>query len=122
MPGKSAAQKSFDRLVRLAKKLKLEDVTSDKASHGAPTLRVHDRPFVHIKEAGVMVLHCPLEAKDMLMEMAPDIYYQTSHYEGWPTVLVKLDQIGDEELSLRIENAWRFKAPKRLAAKRPTAG
>ena len=122
MPGKSAAQKSFDRLVRLAKKLKLEDVTSDKASHGAPTLRVHDRPFVHIKEAGVMVLHCPLESKDMLMEMAPDIYYQTSHYEGWPTVLVKLDQIGDEELSLRIENAWRFKAPKRLAAKRPTAG
>ena len=66
MPGKSAAQKSFDRLVRLAKKLKLEDVTSDKASHGAPALRVHDRPFVHIKEAGVMVLHCPLEAKDML--------------------------------------------------------
>ena len=122
MPGKSAAQKSFDRLVRLAKKLKLEDVTSDKASHGAPTLRVHDRPFVHIKEAGVMVLHCPLEAKDMLMEMAPAIYYQTPHYEGWPTVLVKLDQIGDEELSLRIENAWRFKAPKRLAAKRPTAG
>ena len=63
MPGKSAAQKSFDRLVRLAKKLKLEDVTSDKASHGAPTLRVHDRPFVHIKEAGVMVLHCPLRPR-----------------------------------------------------------
>lgn len=122
MPAKSAVEKSFERLVKLAKRLKLEDVTTDKASHGAPTLRVHDRPFVHIKEAGVMVLHCPLDAKDMLIEMAPDIYYQTPHYEGWPALLVRLDQIGDEELALRVENAWRFKAPKRLAAKRPQAG
>ena len=122
MAAKTAAQKSFDRLVRLARKLKLEDVTSDKTSHGTPTLRVHDTPFVHIKAAGVMVLHCPLDAKELLIEMAPDIYYQTPHYEGWPALLVRLDLIGDEELALRIENAWRFKAPKRLAAKRPTAG
>jgi hypothetical protein len=56
------------------------------------------------------------------MEMAPDIYFQTPHFEGWPALMVRLDQIGDEELALRIENAWRYKAPKRLAAKRPTAG
>ena len=35
---------------------------------------------------------------------------------------IALDLIGDEELMIRIENAWRFKAPKTLAAKRPTAG
>lgn len=35
--------------------------------------------------------------------------------------MVRLDLIGDEELAIRIENAWRFKAPKRLAEKRPTA-
>ena len=69
MVAMSAVEKSFERLVKLAKRLKLEDVTSDKASHGAPTLRVHDRPFVHIKGAGVMALHCPLDAKDMLIEM-----------------------------------------------------
>ena len=114
MPAKSAAQRSFDRLVRLARKLKLEDVVVG-TTYGAPALRVHDRPFVSIKEADVMVLHCPHEVKEMLMEMAPEIYFQTPHFEGWPGLMVRLDLIDDEELSLRIENAWRFKAPKSLA-------
>ena len=120
MPAKSTTDTSIDRLVRLAKSLKLEDITVG-TSYGQPALRVHDRPFVSIKAPGVMVLHCPLDVKDLLMEMASDIYFQTPHYEGWPALLVRLDQIGDEELALRIENAWRYKAPKRLAAKRPTA-
>lgn len=120
MPAKSTAEKSFGRLVRLARKLKLEDV-AEGTTYGAPALRVHDRPFVSVKEADVMVLHCPLEAKEMLMQMAPEIYFETPHYRGGPALLVRLDLIDDEELALRIENAWRFKAPKRLAAKRPTA-
>jgi hypothetical protein len=33
-------------------------------------------------------------------------------------LLVRLDVIGDEELTLRIEDAWSHKAPKRLAAAR----
>ena len=118
---KSAAEKSFDRLIRLAKTLKLEDVAVG-TTYGLPALRVHDRPFVSIKEAEVMVLHCPLEFKEMLMEMAPEIYFQTPHFEGWPGLMVRLDLIGDEELMLRIENAWRFKAPKSVTAKRSTAG
>ena len=117
---KSATEKAFERLVRLAKKLKLEDVAVG-TTYGSPALRVHDRPFVSVKEDDLMVLHCPLEAKEMLMEMAPDIYFQTDHFKGWPGLLVRLDVITDEELSLRLEDAWRIKAPKKLAAQRPTA-
>lgn len=117
---KSAADKSFDRLVRLTRRLKLDDVAIGTTYDSAPALRVHDRPFASIKEAGIMVLHCPHDAKAMLLEMAPDIYFQTPHFEGWPGLMVRLDTIGDEELALRLENAWRFKAPKRLAAMRPT--
>jgi hypothetical protein len=101
---KTAAEKSFDRLVRLAKKLKLDDVSAG-TTYGSPALRVHDRLFVSIKEAEVMVLHCPLKVKEMLMEMAPEIYFQTPHFEGWPGLMVRLDVIGDEELALRLENA-----------------
>ncbi|MEO7222109.1 MAG: MmcQ/YjbR family DNA-binding protein [Devosia sp.] len=119
---KTAAEKSFDRLVRLAKKLKLDEVVAGTTYDSAPALRVRNRPFVSIKEAEIMVLHCPLEVKEMLMEMAPHIYFQTPHFEGWPGLMVRLDLIDDEELAIRIENAWRFKAPKTLAAKRPTAG
>ncbi len=117
---KSGSQKSFDRLVRLANKLGLPDVEIG-TTYGAPALRVHDRPFASIKADDLMVLHCPLEAKEMLLEMAPDIYFQTDHFKGWPGLLVRLDVISDEELSLRLEDAWRFKAPKKLAAARPTA-
>jgi len=117
---KTATERAFDRLVRLAKKLKLKDVVVG-TTYGSPALRVHDRPFASIKGDDLMVLHCPLEAKEMLMEMAPDIYFQTDHFKGWPGLLVRLDVIADEELSLRLEDAWRFKAPKKLAAERPTA-
>jgi hypothetical protein len=116
---RSAAQKVLDRLVRLSDKLKLEDVTIG-STYGSPALRVHDRPFVSIKADDLMVLHCPHEMKEMLMEIAPEIYFQTDHFKGWPGLLVRLDVIGDEELSLRIEDAWRFKAPKKLAATRAT--
>lgn len=115
----TTAQKAFDRLVQLSEHLKLEDVTIG-TTYGAPALRVHDRPFASIKADDLMVLHCPREMKEMLMEMAPDIYFQTDHFRGWPGLLVRLDVIGDEELSLRLEDAWRFKAPKKLAAARPT--
>ena len=94
MAAKTAADKSFDRLVRLAKRLKLEDVVVG-TTHGAPALRVHDRPFVSIKEAQIMVLHCPLEVKEMLMEMAPDIYFQTPHFEGWRVLMVRIVLIDD---------------------------
>ena len=117
---KSGADKAFERLVTLSKKLGLADVAVG-TTYGAPALRVHDRAFVSIKADDLMVLHCPLEMKEMLMQMAPDIYFQTEHFRGWPGLLVRLDIISDEELSLRLEDAWRFKAPKRLAAARPTA-
>jgi hypothetical protein len=116
----STAQRSFDRIVGLAKKLKLAEVEIG-TTYGAPALRVKDRPFASIKADDLMVLHCPLEVKEMLMEMAPEIYFQTDHFKGWPGLLVRLDVIGDEELTLRLEDAWRFKAPKKLVAQRPAA-
>ena len=117
---KTAPETGLDRLVRLTNKLRLDDVATG-TTYRSPALRVHDRPFVSIKADDLMVLHCPLEVKEMLMEMAPEIYFQTDHFKGWPGLLVRLDVITDEELSLRLEDAWRFKAPRRLAAKRPTA-
>jgi hypothetical protein len=58
----------------------------------------------------------PLEQKELLMEAAPEIYFETPHYAGWPAVLVRLAAIGDAELTGRLVEAWRFKAPKRLGA------
>jgi len=48
--------------------------------------------------------------------MAPDIYYQTPHYIGWPYMPLHAAMISDAELKERLISAWRFRAPKRLAA------
>jgi hypothetical protein len=51
----------------------------------------------------------------MLMEAAPEIYFETDHYVGWPAVLVRRS-IGDAELAHRLEQAWHLQAPKKLKA------
>ncbi len=89
-------------------------------SYGTPALKVRDKSFVRLRDATTLVLLCPIEQKTLLMEISPDIYFETDHYVGYPAVLIQLAVISDEELSLRLEDAWRFKAPKRLAASRPT--
>ena len=113
-------QLDIDRILRLAGPLGLAEIELS-THYGDPSLKVAGKAMVTVKSVGLMVLHCPLDMKEVLMEMAPDIYYQTDHFKGWPGLLVRLDVIGDEELSLRLEDAWRFKAPKPLSAKRPTA-
>jgi hypothetical protein len=56
------------------------------------------------------------EAKQALVSSEPDIFFVTSHFDGYPAVLVRLDRIGRAELEERLTEAWLAKAPKRLAA------
>ena len=110
----------FSRIETLAAARALPGV-SRSTSYGTPALKVRDKSFVRLKDSATLVLLCPAEQKTLLMEISPEIYFETEHYVGYPAVLIHLAVISDEELSLRLEDAWRFKAPKTLAAQRPTA-
>src|ERR1700719_734073 len=52
--------------------------------------------------------------KFALIAEEPDLYFTTTHFDGYPAVLVKLAEI--DELGLRevIVEAWLTQAPKRL--------
>ncbi|RYE58074.1 MAG: hypothetical protein EOP20_06545 [Hyphomicrobiales bacterium] len=102
----------FDRVEALAKARGLADVTRS-TSYGTPALKVDDRTFVRLLDTDTIVLQCPLEQKVLLMEISPEIYFETDHYVGYDAVLVRLAAIEDEELTLRLEDAWRFKGPER---------
>lgn len=92
-------------------------------SYGNPALKVQGKVFASLKNAETLVLHCPHEQKTLLMEISPEVYYETAHYVGHPAVLVRLAAITDEELALRLEDAWHFKAPAQLSARhRQTTG
>jgi hypothetical protein len=46
------------------------------------------------------------EAKQALLSARPEIYFSTPHFEGHPTVLVRLDRILRADLEETIAEAW----------------
>ncbi len=53
--------------------------------------------------------------KEALLAELPDVYFTTPHFDGYPAILVRLDQIPVGELEEIITEAWLTQAPKRLA-------
>jgi hypothetical protein len=103
----------IERAYRLAAHLPGVEVSS---WYGTPGLKVANKGFARVKKPGVLMVLCPLELKEALIEAEPEFYFETPHYRGWPGMLGRLAAIDDERLKDRLECAWREKAPKKLAA------
>lgn len=54
-------------------------------------------------------------AKEALITSDPDVYFTTPHFDGYPVVLVQLENIEVGELGELMVEAWLLRAPKRLA-------
>lgn len=102
---------AFARLKRAAENL--PEVEAG-LSYGTPALRVGKKLLCRIKDADTAVLMCDLEEKEMLMASAPDLFFETDHYKGWPALLVRIHDISAEELAHRMQRAWLRAAPKKL--------
>jgi hypothetical protein len=91
--------------------------TEERPSYGTPGFRVKDRLFARIREPGVLVVWCADEGeKDFLIRAEPEKFFTIPHYDGYPSVLVRLDAVDRDELAELLTDAWRTRAPKRLAA------
>jgi hypothetical protein len=55
------------------------------------------------------------EAKQALLQSEPEIYFTTPHFDGYPSVLVRLERIPRKDLEEAITEAWLTRAPKRVA-------
>ena len=124
----------WDDVRRLA--LALPD-TDEQPSHGHAAWRVRGKPFVlerplrarDLQELGdqaptgailgARVEH--LAAKQALLADNPSVYFTTSHFDGYPMILVVLARIGPIELEELIVEAWLTRAPKRIAREYITA-
>jgi hypothetical protein len=62
---------------------------------------------------GARVEH--LVAKEALLADDPGVFFTTPHFDGYPAVLVRLDEISLGDLEEVIVEAWLCRAPKRLA-------
>jgi hypothetical protein len=81
---------------------------------GTPSLKVRKRSFVRLREPDVIVVLVDLDEKEALLRAEPDVFFTTSHYDGYPAILVRLSAIDDDELREVLEDSWRRVAPKRV--------
>jgi hypothetical protein len=68
-----------------------------------------------VLDPGILAVRCPIERKELLIEAAPDIYFDDDHYRGYPAVLVRLDAVEEAELAALLSEAcaWTASKPKR---------
>ena len=62
---------------------------------------------------GAWVEH--LVAKEALLADDPAVFFTTPHFDGYPAVLIRLEEITVEDLEEVVVEAWLARAPKRLA-------
>ncbi len=65
----------------------------------------------------VLAISCPIERKEMLLEAAPDVFFDDPHYRGYPAILTRLPMIAADELDGMLRSAFAIQAAK--PGKRP---
>jgi hypothetical protein len=65
-----------------------------------------------VPQPDTLAVRCSIERKEMLVEAAPDRFFDDDHYRGFPAVLVRLPAIEEDELAALFRDAWDLAAPK----------
>jgi hypothetical protein len=91
--------------------------TTEEQWYRTPSYKVRGKGFLRLRteaEGGLVVFVSDLGEKEALLAGNPDAFFTTSHYDGYPVVLVNLDKIDHDELRELITDSWLIKAPPRL--------
>jgi hypothetical protein len=112
--------------------------TRERTSYGTAAWAVKDKGFVWERplrksdlaalgpaapDGPVLAAHVPDEGvKFALIADDPGVYFTTPHFNGYPAILVRLEEISVPELEELITEAWLCRAPKRLAKEYLEAG
>ena len=54
--------------------------------------------------------------KQALVLGEPELFFTTTGYDGWPLVMLRLDQVKLRRLRELVTDAWRMRAPDDLVA------
>ncbi len=90
----------------------------ESLSYGMPAFKVRGKLMVRLREdSETVVLKISWEDRERLMMIAPETFFMTEHYHGYPVVLVRFALLKPAELPALMERAWREVAPKSLLKK-----
>ena len=115
--------------------LALPEAEETTSGHGGRQWRVRGKAFVwerplrrkDLAELGdaapdgpALAAHVPDEgAKAALVADEPDVYFTTTHFDGYPIVLCHVDRLDRQALTELATEAWACRAPRRLVAEHP---
>jgi hypothetical protein len=91
----------------------------EESTQGRSAWRVRGKLFAweaRERDGGGLAVRVDREEKQLILDSNPDVYFASPHYAGYPGVQIRLELVDDEELRMRLEDAWLIQAPKRLAA------
>jgi hypothetical protein len=96
----------------------------ETTSYGRPSLKVGRKLLAadNTKLGALMLKTTDLQEKEALLAGAPERFFTTPHYDGYPSVLVRLDRIETGVLEELVEDAWRTYALKKHLAAHEDAG
>jgi hypothetical protein len=87
--------------------------------YGTAGFRVRGKFLARLRDDDtILVVKCGDMERDLRMHADPATFFTTDHYRGYPTVLVRLDSVTQDDLRDVLEVAWLLSAPKRLRASR----
>jgi hypothetical protein len=113
---------TFDDVSRLTADL---PEVAEATSLGTPALAVRGKSFCRlwsvrehardgVRDTEVLVVFCDLEEKPALIESSGGALFSTPHYDGYGAMLVRLGDIGLDDLADVLEDSYRLKAPASL--------
>lgn len=100
--------------------LALPDVSERASYRGAPSWRTNNKVFAWIrpKPKALVISVDSLDAKELLLEHEPELFFTTSHYDGYAMLLVHMDKASPARAKQLITESYRLQAakPKRKKA------
>ena len=86
-------------------------------SWGTPAFRVRGKLLARLREEGdILVLKTTFFAREELIAWRPEVFFLLPHYEGYPSVLVRLPAVDPETLRRLLVDAWKEMATKKMLA------
>ncbi len=113
---------TFDDVRRLGMAL---PEMAESTSYGTPALKVRKKLVCRmwsereynrdsVLDTEVLVVFCELDMKQVLLDNHPDALFTVPHYDGYGAVLVRMADVGLDDLADWIEDSYRLKAPPTL--------
>jgi len=115
----NAAKKKAGVTAAQLKKIALSfPEASEKRSYGKPAFVVGKKFFTRLRaeDNSIVLVVEYMHMRDMMLELDPKTYFITDHYKDYPSVLVRMERITQDELCAMLERRWRKIAPKKLVA------